>query len=250
MTATAPAPEGMDIEDGHITSNTRTFLHEKAVSAVDHINDFAGEPGQALSHPHSYSIDSESGIREQDISAQSENEVPPPTRRRARDVAGDNSRYRDISGSEEGYDHRLRDAGSSRTGSFESTDSGSDRRTRRRRDFSGGSPNSPRRYDRNRDSRRRHDSSGSNGSVSPRWDRGVGGGGRGGETFSRRGGGGEGSPRELEPSKVLHVRNVGYPVVQVRRTKLAISGLRGARECKQCFLFFLIAPSDLSAFIF
>lgn len=31
----------------------------------------------------------------------------------------------------------------------------------------------------------------------------------------RGGGGGDGSPRELvEPSKVLHVRNVGYPVLQ------------------------------------
>lgn len=207
----------MDIEDGHITSNTRTFLHEKAVSAIEHNNDFADEPGQALSHTHSHSIDSESGVREQDISAQSENEVPPSTRRRAHDAVGDN-KYRDMSGSEEGYDPRLRDAASSRTGSFESTDSGSDRRTRRRRDISVGSPNSPRRNDRNRDSRRRYDSSGSNGSVSPRWDRGGGDGGRGGETSSRRGGGGDGSPRELEPSKVLHVRNVGYPVVQVRCT--------------------------------
>ncbi|CAN0456151.1 unnamed protein product, partial [Ectocarpus sp. 12 AP-2014] len=54
-------------------------------------------------------------------------------------------------------------------------------------------------------------------SQSPRWDRAAGGGGGGGGASPRRrgGGGGDGSPRQTpEPSKVLHVRNVGYPVAQ------------------------------------
>lgn len=90
--------------------------------------------------------------------------------------------------------------------------------------------------ERNRDEQRSPAGTSGN-SVSPRWDPDTGGssspgatrGGSGHRDDSRvdasprrRGGGGEGGPQrppeELEPSKVLHVRNVGYPVTQVSLT--------------------------------
>lgn len=69
--------------------------------------------------------------------------------------------------------------------------------------------------ERSRDEGRVHSGGSSSSSLSPRCDRGTGGSGRGrGVSDSQKGGDG-GSPRdEVEPSKVLHVRNVGYPVLQ------------------------------------
>lgn len=106
---------------------------------------------------------------------------------------------------------------SNSNGNFGSSSTGGGRGGSNRRD-----------RDRSRDgteSGRMQNSGGSSNSLSPRWDGGAAGGAGGGggdpklENSPRRrgGGGGEGgSPRELEPSKVLHVRNVGFPVVQVR----------------------------------
>ncbi|CAM9442770.1 unnamed protein product [Ectocarpus sp. 13 AM-2016] len=106
-----------------------------------------------------------------------------------------------------------------------SDDSSSGRSTRQRRAGGGGggggggaSGRSSRRS-RYRDEGRHNSGGSSVSSQSPRWDRAAGGGGGGGGASPRRrgggGGGGDGSPRQTpEPSKVLHVRNVGYPVVQ------------------------------------
>lgn len=123
------------------------------------------------------------------------------------------------------------------SGSGSGGDGGGTRRVRRR-GARAGLNGRDRQRERSRDEPRHH-SGASSSSLSPRWDRGVGAGGDpnggrhgggGGDALRleisprRRGGsggaggdGGAGSPRageELEPSKVLHVRNVGYPVTQ------------------------------------
>ncbi|CAB1109734.1 unnamed protein product [Ectocarpus sp. CCAP 1310/34] len=103
-----------------------------------------------------------------------------------------------------------------------SDDSSSGRSTRQRRagggrGGGGGASGRSSRRSRYRDEGRLHSGGSSVSSQSPRWDRAVGGGGGGGGASPRRrgGGGADGSPRQTpEPSKVLHVRNVGHPVVQ------------------------------------
>ncbi len=161
-------------------------------------------------------------------------------------VASGASRNMDESASEEGLCERgggssssrrragsssSRSAGSRRSRdrsnsdhSSSSSSGGSGRSTRQRRSGGGGGGRSRRDRDRSRDD------GGRGSSLSPRqWERereragnGHGASTRNGSPSRRRERDrGDGSPRETpEPSKVLHVRNVGYPVVQVRVTRI------------------------------
>lgn len=137
---------------------------------------------------------------------------------------------------ENGDEDRRRSSSPMCSNEDDDADSSDGRRGRGRRRARGRGNSNAGASGRDRDKGReeqRHHSSASSSSQSPRWDaRGEGntgaipsGGGAGGrddprvEASPRRRGGGEGgSPRpveELEPSKVLHLRNVGYPVSQV-----------------------------------
>ena len=224
MTAIATSPEGMDIAGDGNSILSRRVGQVKRENGLD--DDVAGVLEQDLPHV-SYSVNPDPRLRGMVTSTPAEDDVDPPSRRHTHEVGGGGPR--DTSGSEEGYEYRTeRDAGSSRAGSNESIDSGLDRRTRQRRDVGSSASSSRRHGDRSRDCRHRYGNGFSNDSATPRSDRGGTGGGRGdagtgrgsdmrAEMPPRRRAGGDGSPKELEPSKVLHVRNVGYPVVQVRR---------------------------------